>query len=169
MKRRFFLLILFMILVSNGISASNERIGIGFSFDLSFLSKPHFILSLEGDLGDDFVYQISKDFLDEKDAKLMVGKYRGEEYATRSTFYVGIKYKELSNHECFLRLELNEQELLSEKLFSFSNEEYIDKLILEYYIPSNDGRFRIEKIYWPKDKDYFIKYLLFNWRFKNKK
>lgn len=92
----------------------------------------------------------------------MVGKYRGEEYATRSSFYVGIKYKELSNHECFLRLELNEQELLSEKLFSFSNEEYIDKLILEYYIPSNDGRFQIEKIYWPKDKDYFVKYLLFN-------
>ena len=41
---------------------------------------------------------------------------------------------------------------LSEKLFSFSNEEYIDKLILEYYIPSNDGRFQIEKFIGLKTK-----------------
>ncbi len=47
MKKKFFLSILFLILISISICAANERIGIGFSFDLRYLSKPHFILSLE--------------------------------------------------------------------------------------------------------------------------
>lgn len=69
MKKKFFLSILFLILISISICAANERIGIGFSFDLRYLSKPHFILSLEGDLGDSFNYRVSKDFVGEKAMK----------------------------------------------------------------------------------------------------
>lgn len=159
MEKGFFLFLLFVIIVSININASNERIGIGFSFDLSYISKPHLILSLEGDLDNNFTYQISKDFLDEKDAKLMVGKFWGEEYESRSCLYAGIKYEDLSSHEFFFRYESYGQELLVEKLFSFSNEELIDNFILEHYIPSHDGNLQIETIYYPKGENYFIKYI----------
>lgn len=166
MRKSFSLVLLFVIfiLTTNTISAYNERIGIGFSFDLRYLSKPHFILSLEGDLGDSFNYRVSKDFVGEKDIKLMVGKYLVNESGDfQCSFALGIKYIEQDDYKWLYRIEMTSQEAFEEKLFSFSSENYISRFLIENYYPDRDGTIQLHKMYWPKDENYYINYIFFDW------
>lgn len=164
MKREFSLLLLFIFLISitNSISASNMRIGIGFSFDLNLIiwSDPHFILSMEGDFGEDLNYRIEKDFLGEKDLKLIIGRYYGNKSDdARSSLALGIRYIDEDNSDFMIRTEFTTQEAFLEDLFSFSSENYIERLQLEYFYPSLSSELQLHRIYWPKDENYFIKYI----------